>query len=45
MLKPVSALKLNVDGSLGSGSLTKAFGGRLGSETHEERDRESAEGS
>jgi hypothetical protein len=32
MLKPVSALKLNVDGSLGSGSLTKAFGGRLGSE-------------
>lgn len=28
MPKPVNTLKLNVDGSLGSGSLRKAFGGR-----------------
>jgi hypothetical protein len=46
MLKPVSTLKLNVDGSLGSGSLRKAFGGRLGSpRTNEGRDQAVSGGS
>jgi hypothetical protein len=43
MLKPVSALKRNVDGSLGSGrSQRRSVGGSV-PRTHEERDRESAE--
>jgi hypothetical protein len=43
MLKPVSALRRNVDGSLGSGrSQRRSVGGSV-PRTHEERDRESAE--